>query len=413
MKLAYHYKRVAGTPVGGSHVQGGFQPTFGRQGSTATSVNALGVMVNNATGVPRWDHDRLTPFAPRGLLAEKAITNLCLRSEAFENATWVKNQTTVNANTQVAPDNLTTAETVVETATTNVHNVSQAFSALTASTIYNFSVFLKRGTRQWAAITVLRKDNTSVTQYFDILNGVLGSGGLLNATISAWNNGWYRCSVSVNVLTGATNVQFRVGLASADGVTSYLGAITENMHVWGAQLELTNKTSYVPTGSGTVNRGADTWSVDVAALATRLTRGRMAIACIVTEDAGVLATLGDGTANNRIRLLRETNGNISMVVTSGGVQQVNLDLGNVVNNTLVFASARWAPGRFTGVLNANAPVTTLTGTVPSGLNILRAGRSHTAGEELNGWVQNLTLEPDFRLRRTFRPQAWENQLGAR
>ena len=69
--------------------------------TTATRVNASGLIESVAANVPRIDY---TGGGCGSLLVEPAATNLLLRSEEFDNAYWTKANTTISADAAVAPD---------------------------------------------------------------------------------------------------------------------------------------------------------------------------------------------------------------------------------------------------------------------------------------------------------------------
>jgi hypothetical protein len=58
-----------------------------------------------------------------GVTNSKAEENLLLQSQTFDNAYWTKTNITVTANSTTAPDGTTTAESILETATTGQHQV--------------------------------------------------------------------------------------------------------------------------------------------------------------------------------------------------------------------------------------------------------------------------------------------------
>jgi hypothetical protein len=61
-----------------------------------------------------------------GKTVAKAEENLLLQSQTFDNASWVKDNATVTANSTTAPDGTTTAETFTPTVTNGFHHISQS-----------------------------------------------------------------------------------------------------------------------------------------------------------------------------------------------------------------------------------------------------------------------------------------------
>jgi hypothetical protein len=219
-----------------------------------------------ASGVPRSHY--LSDGTYGGYLAEGARTNLCLRSEEFDNASWGKIDTTITADNVAAPDGTVTADLLTEgSAGTAV--VSQTFTIADGST-HTFSVFIKAGNHQWATVLLFSGGTGSYRQYVDVQNGVLGAltdGSTVLAaaganTIESWGNGWYRVSIPVTI-TGATALSVSTQSATADLNPTLVSGSTR--YLWGAQLEAaTFASSYIPTTTAAVTRNADTLTYPVA-----------------------------------------------------------------------------------------------------------------------------------------------------
>jgi hypothetical protein len=78
----------------------------------STTVGEYIPTTSTINSAPRFDHDPTTGES-LGLLVEESRTNLLLRSEEFDDASWVKGaSTTVTANYAVAPNGTTAADRV-------------------------------------------------------------------------------------------------------------------------------------------------------------------------------------------------------------------------------------------------------------------------------------------------------------
>lgn len=174
----------------------------------------------------------VTYTGKRGLIT----TNRATYSEDLTNAAWTKTEVTITADATTSPNGSTTMDRIVEAATTAVHSVSQSFSTLTDSTTYTYSIYGKQGERTWIAIFVTKKDGTTGSAYFNLATGVVGTVSGCTAAIVASSNGSYRCSITADVLTGATVPKYETRLATGDTVSSYLGVITSGAFAWGGQL---------------------------------------------------------------------------------------------------------------------------------------------------------------------------------
>jgi hypothetical protein len=194
-----------------------------------------------------------------GYLAEGQRTNLETFSEAFDNAAWTKVDVTITADNTVAPDGQTTADLCTE----GVAGTSATTQAVTATADVNHTVscFFKPGTAQWVRLRIIAGAN-AVNCWLDIVNGVVGnttpSGAatFANASIQRYANGWFRCSVTGNVLGGATSISLQFMSAASNGAGRLNNA---TYYAWGAQFEnnVSFASSYIPTAGSTVTRNAD------------------------------------------------------------------------------------------------------------------------------------------------------------
>jgi hypothetical protein len=171
-------------------------------------------------------------------------TNLALRSQEFDNASWVKQQVTVTANSVVAPDGTLTADTIVEDGTSNFHDVLQAVAVVGVPN--TASVYVKAANRRFCAVQL---GGNSV--YF----GLFGQGTIAAAvpagftpSISHVGNGWYY----ITLTTAPTNTNFLILAANETPTLNYLGLSQDAIYVWGAQVETgTGASSYKATAGST------------------------------------------------------------------------------------------------------------------------------------------------------------------
>jgi hypothetical protein len=158
-----------------------------------------------------------------------ASVNLLTFTQQFDNAVWSKNAATVTANSTVAPDGTSTADTLVETTATSTHRAKQSVSTVAAGVITT-SVYAKAAGRSRIVVTNESSvANDGAFAVFNLLTGVVdapptiyGSGfSAVSASIESVGNGWFRCSVTASY-TG-TN---RAISCNLDNATS--GAASQN-----------------------------------------------------------------------------------------------------------------------------------------------------------------------------------------
>lgn len=214
---------------------------------------------------PRFWHDPRS-LNSRGLLLEKASTNICYPSNAF--AGWNFLSTSCSASNTTAtldPAGTNTADVIVETANTATHSfqLGMVGANIANATRYTFSCFVKPNGRTFCALSAFpgSTNGASGTAVFSLS----GAGTVITGftpsdatpTIVAFPNGWYRVSMSTTATTsGGGNggaISITIGADSSCG--SYLGDITKGLYVYGAQVEAGLRAStYIPTTGAPVLR---------------------------------------------------------------------------------------------------------------------------------------------------------------
>jgi hypothetical protein len=243
--------------------------TFTRA-SGGSYVGADGLIKYAGVNEARFDHDPSTGES-LGLLIEEARTNLLLRSEEFDNASWAKVQSNLIPNQATAPNGTLTADKLIEDTSNNQHAISQNVSVSSGATV-STSVYFKSSERKFGRIIVYRTDSepfsNNFSVIFDILGGNIffqsqnGNGILLKSDIQSVGNGWFRAHITGNV-PNATQYQVRVNIIRDNQTNpNYTGDGTSGIYIWGAQLEVgAFPTSYIPTQAATRTRAADNASI--------------------------------------------------------------------------------------------------------------------------------------------------------
>jgi hypothetical protein len=178
-----------------------------------------------------------------------ASVNLLTFTQQFDNAAWTKTAATVTANTTVAPDGTSTADTLTAAATSGTHLTNQSLN--TTATATTFSVYAKQNGYNWLGLGITDSGGVVRVSYFNLTDGTVGTvaSGITASIVNA-GNGWYRCIVTVAVAQTGANTS-RIYVTNADGVTSFTGDGTSGIFVWGAQLEVdSTATTYTRNNGG-------------------------------------------------------------------------------------------------------------------------------------------------------------------
>jgi hypothetical protein len=187
-----------------------------------------------------------------GTQTAKAEENLLLQSQDFA-TTWANTGTTDTANTSVAPDGTTTADTLTEDPSgTGQASIAQS-TTFTAGLPYTFSFFVKQGTQTFAQL-LFPNVAFGVNAYanFNVTTGAgaVGTvGSSTTASIVDAGNGWYRCIITATATTTASSTgQLYIIESATDARAPSITLDSGTILLWGAQLEQRSAvTAYTPT----------------------------------------------------------------------------------------------------------------------------------------------------------------------
>ena len=197
------------------------------------------------------------------VLLEPQRTNLTLYSAQFDDATWVKDFSSVTANTTTSPDGTTNADTYTGNGSLGAKFTYQT-NSVTSGTTYAISVYAKKNTNNFLQInTATASFGVNAWANFNLDSGVVGTvGSSATASIQNVGNGWYRCVITAPaVATGSFASAVFTLITSATSVRSESNTLSTSVFLWGAQLEVGGySTTYIPTTSATATRVADSAS---------------------------------------------------------------------------------------------------------------------------------------------------------
>lgn len=203
-----------------------------------------------------------------GALIEGASTNLALRSEEFDNATWTKTRSSITANLTKAPDDTFSADKLIEDATASATHLILQDVNVTSGNDYTISIFARAAENNLMQLTFGSVGfSGSQRANFNLLTGQVEtvSGG--SAAITKLFDGWFRCSFTATASStgvGGMLVSF-IENGSDARTPSFTGDGISGFYIWGAQHEQQSLvTSYIRTEGSTVSRVADALNISNA-----------------------------------------------------------------------------------------------------------------------------------------------------
>jgi hypothetical protein len=378
--------------------------TFTRA-SSGTFVGSDGLIQTATTNEPRFDHNPTTGES-LGLLVEEARTNLTLRSEEFNDASWTISNATVSANLILGPNDTLTADKLTENTATSDHSARQTVNA-SATTAYSASFWAKAGERNFVGVWLRGSSSVNrVSAQFNLATGTISTAasaiGLFTspqATITAFPNGWYRCTITATTGAVETTVALQTFVNSSSGQiqTSYAGDGTSGIYLWGAQLEAgAFPTSYIPTTTATVTRAADVASITGSNFSSwyNQTEGTVFAEALGIYSTGSVLTFSDGSNNNRMLLDHGTNTRRTRFISGGSEQAAfspSYTYGTQLKTSFSYASNYFSMAN-AGVLASGAPDT--SGLLSVGIDRIFIGSNSTgAGTYSNTSIRRLTYWP--------------------
>ena len=362
------------------------------RGTTATRVNANGLIESVASGIPRLDYP-IGGGCP-ALLVEPSAQNSLLQSEAF-NTTWVRSGLNAFGSGSVAnstgttdPFGGTNSDYIQETAASGTHILIQTPAGQVSGTTVTLSCFAKSAER--TQINFLNNGGGLGSATFDLTAGTATLVNGVSASIQNYGNGWYRCILTYTPgLSGNFNVQIR--LADASGNTSYTGTGTSGLYVFGAQLETGSiATSYIPTTTAAVTRGADVVTLSGAVSG-----------CIGQTEGTIYAEFEYKTNTAERRLIALSNGTASdrvMIWTLNNILYAQVEGNSVIlanpisagYHKVAFAyQQNGVSGTLFASLDGGAVVSGTSAAFPASLTDINIGKSEATAISAFFWNANI------------------------
>jgi predicted phage tail protein len=179
--------------------------------------------------------------------------NILLGSELMAGADWNVAALTAVVNSRADPSGTSVATKLVETAVTSQHTHNSDAVTIVANAPYAAACFFYAAERTKGDIVFMEGGWThGAYATFDLTAKtisaatVIGTGTALKSELTDLGNGWFRAAVSGKC--AAATVLGYVGIRVRDGSgnLSYLGNISNGIHVWGGQLVPVNAAGDIP-----------------------------------------------------------------------------------------------------------------------------------------------------------------------
>lgn len=209
----------------------------------------------------------------KGALIEPARTNLCLRSQEFDNASWT-GDATVTANTDAAPDGTVTADRIEDASTSANAARSQQVAIQDDSNWVTFSIFVKKDTDEtrFPEFQLLLLNGTTNPRRRISLStktgatAIVASDGTVSSRVDDYGGHWrvvINCQNNSTGNTGASVVIYPARAASLGGPIE--NAVTGSIIFWGAQIEenASDASSYIATTDVAATRAADSLTLQL------------------------------------------------------------------------------------------------------------------------------------------------------
>lgn len=370
--------------------------TRGSNGSYFDSSSLIQVASSN---VLRRDFDPRLGSSVPGYLSEAARTNLAIQNASYTDAAWFATNGAVSENISDGPFGAASMARFTETGGAGANIITTNDVTVSNGSTYVGWGFFKRGTCDFVRLVAANNGSWSngVQAWFNLNTGVVG-------TLNTRGTGWTAMSHGIKSMGGGVYLCWIVFTTGATALrqaavcaTSDTGGAPNANHVFyldGLQAELgTFPSSAIATAAASVARSADSITLATSAFPWSATVGTLMFEGHTPLGSGtqVLWQCDDGSENERFRLLRNSSNEIHFIVTDGGADVCDLNLGTVANDTAFKAAVSWAASDFVGSLNGGTAVTDISGTLPT-VTTMRLGSSFT-GEQSFAHCKRLMYLP--------------------
>jgi len=346
-----------------------------------------------------------------GLLNQAPSTNLILWSQDLDNAYWTKTNVTITANSTIAPDGTSTADTITDTATNSFHAISEGTNATFVNGFtYAFSKYVKAGTHNYVQMTVpfgqfsnIPYANYDLTTCKPTLVAS-NSPAVIASPIGAAAGGqpvaggycwlWLIAKATSNAANSGLNlVMINDPLSVRAPVYPGTGG---SVIAWGLQVETLAPSSYMATAGSTTSRAGDQIQA-IGALATALNGSQGYVATTQGQMYGPQFVPGGVIVgrNNITDTILQLTGlqTVSAKSANSNIAPATIGSAPSIGQGPTKLGASWGPSKISTVANGGT-VGTFAGTFSgSGTPYLMSPGPAVGGTTgyASGYLQKLTV----------------------
>ena len=303
------------------------QDAQAEMGLVATDVLTSGATTAKAgilEDMPRINYDANGENG--ALLLEPSRTNQIISSEYFDSSVGWESVGSFTPNAATSPEGLTNASSLDT-------DYLEVRPSVVSGTTYTYSIFVKSGTDSTPYIIMTGTSFPNTRADFDLSDGTITSYTTEDATIEAFNDGWYRVSVTET--------------ATATDSTSRVRFYCETSNIYGAQFEAgTYATSYIPTYGASVTRSVD--DVNEKTSVSELigqSEGTLFLDFVANDEDAlqiIYQVRTTGSSNVSQIDIRIQGGNLRALGNDAGTAQFNISAGAAVAGTRYKCAVRYA-----------------------------------------------------------------------
>jgi hypothetical protein len=358
---------------------------------TTTSLSSILYNGDGTSGIYVWGQN----LVQSSVLTSPILTLPQLLSAPldFSNAAWTKNNVTVSANAETAPDGTLTADTITGDAGTLNKNVQYVFSGLTTSTNYITSFYVKKGTG-----VLQLYSNTAIYGNFyinvDLADGTSATGGTGGTAGVVDAGDYWRVYIFGNCTAAAGSFL----IALVDSKSALRGATTTSTGsytLWCANL-IASSTLISPilTATATATRAATVATLATSAFGYSQSQGTWLVEAskLGLGTSGYLLSINDqpGGDDDRFDLYVSNSTNkVHLLIQNAGVTKFNSDVGSAITaNTDFAASFSYGPAGVYCSVNGCTPISVGPVTFPS-VDTVSFGMNQANGSTLDGSLRRV------------------------